>query len=143
MACAQRCLRAPAARRARRHGPAEALRASPAPGAAGRDSRRRSRARSSTSRRCCAATAASCAPTWRADLDEARALRDDSRKVMAALEARYVEATGIKSLKVRHNNILGFYVEVPAAPPSPAERAACADLPASPDDGWRHALHHG
>ena len=51
---------------------------------------------------------------FRADLDEARGLRDDSRKVMAALEARYVEETGIKSLKVRHNNILGFYVEVPA-----------------------------
>ena len=56
---------------------------------------------------------------WRADLDEARALRDDSRKVMASLEARYVEATGIKSLKVRHNNILGFYVEVPAGASKP------------------------
>ena len=52
---------------------------------------------------------------FRADLDEARRLRDDSRKVMAALEAKYVEETGIKSLKVRHNNILGFYIEVPGA----------------------------
>jgi DNA mismatch repair protein MutS len=50
----------------------------------------------------------------RPDLDEARSLRDDSRKVMAALEARYLEETGIKSLKVRHNNILGYYIEVPA-----------------------------
>ncbi len=56
---------------------------------------------------------------WRADLDEARALRDDSRKVMASLEARYVETTGVKSLKVRHNNILGFYVEVPAGASKP------------------------
>ena len=55
---------------------------------------------------------------FRADLDEARGLRDDSRKVMAELEARYVEATGIRSLKVRHNNILGYYIEVPAAQPS-------------------------
>jgi DNA mismatch repair protein MutS len=55
----------------------------------------------------------------RADLDEARSLRDDSRKVMAALEARYVEATGVKSLKVRHNNILGYYIEVPAAQSRP------------------------
>ncbi|MFN0219382.1 MAG: DNA mismatch repair protein MutS [Hyphomicrobium sp.] len=47
-----------------------------------------------------------------ADLDAARRLRDDNRSVMAALEARYVEETGIKGLKVRHNNILGFYVEV-------------------------------
>jgi DNA mismatch repair protein MutS len=56
---------------------------------------------------------------FRADLDEARALRDDSRKVMAALEAKYLEATGIKSLKVRHNNILGYYIEVPAAQSKP------------------------
>jgi DNA mismatch repair protein MutS len=56
---------------------------------------------------------------FRADLDEARALRDDSRKVMATLEARYVEATGLKSLKIRHNNILGFYVEVPAGAAKP------------------------
>ena len=51
---------------------------------------------------------------YRAALDEARRLRDDSRKVMTTLEARYVETTGIKSLKVRHNNLLGFYIEVTA-----------------------------
>lgn len=47
-----------------------------------------------------------------ADLDAARALRDDSRKVMAEHEARYIAETGIKTLRVRHNNILGFYIEV-------------------------------
>jgi DNA mismatch repair protein MutS len=57
----------------------------------------------------------------RADLDEARALRDDSRKVMAALEARYVEATGVRALKVRHNNILGYYIEVPAGSAKPLQ----------------------
>jgi DNA mismatch repair protein MutS len=56
---------------------------------------------------------------FRADLDEARTLRDDSRKVMAALEAKYVEASGVKPLKVRHNNILGYYIEVPAAQARP------------------------
>lgn len=49
---------------------------------------------------------------YNADLDTARALRDDSRTVMAQLEAQYIDKTGIKTLKVRHNNILGFYVEV-------------------------------
>ena len=49
---------------------------------------------------------------YSADLDTARALRDDSRSVMARLEARYIEETGVKTLKIRHNNILGFYVEV-------------------------------
>jgi DNA mismatch repair protein MutS len=51
---------------------------------------------------------------FRADLDEAQALRDDSRRVMTSLEAKYVEQTGIRTLKVRHNNILGFYIEVGA-----------------------------
>jgi DNA mismatch repair protein MutS len=49
---------------------------------------------------------------YRPELDEARRLKEDSRGVMAGLEAEYIEATGIKSLKVRHNNILGFYIEV-------------------------------
>jgi DNA mismatch repair protein MutS len=58
----------------------------------------------------------------RADLDEARAMSADSRKVMAALEAKYLDQTGIKSLKVRHNNILGYYIEVPAGAAQPLLR---------------------
>ncbi len=49
---------------------------------------------------------------FRQSLDEAIELRDASRNVMAALEARYVEQTGVKTLKVRHNNILGYFIEV-------------------------------
>ena len=49
-----------------------------------------------------------------AALDETRALRDESRRVVAALQARYVEKTGIKTLKIRHNNVLGYFVEVTA-----------------------------
>jgi DNA mismatch repair protein MutS len=47
-------------------------------------------------------------------LDEARALRDESRRVVAALQARYAEATGIRALKIRHNNVIGYFVEVTA-----------------------------
>jgi DNA mismatch repair protein MutS len=47
-------------------------------------------------------------------LDEARALRDESRRVIAALQVRYAEATGIRALKIRHNNVLGYFVDVPA-----------------------------
>jgi DNA mismatch repair protein MutS len=47
-------------------------------------------------------------------LDEARALRDESRRVIAALQARYAEATGVRALKIRHNNVLGYFVEVTA-----------------------------
>ena len=47
-------------------------------------------------------------------LDEARALRDESRRVIAALQVRYAEATGIRSLKIKHNNVLGYFVDVTA-----------------------------
>jgi DNA mismatch repair protein MutS len=47
-------------------------------------------------------------------LDEVRALRDESRRVVAALQARYAEQTGVRGLKVRHNNVLGYFVEVTA-----------------------------
>ena len=47
-------------------------------------------------------------------LDETRSLRDESRRVVAALQARYADETQIKSLKIRHNNVLGYFVEVTA-----------------------------
>ncbi|MET0157245.1 MAG: DNA mismatch repair protein MutS, partial [Methyloceanibacter sp.] len=49
-----------------------------------------------------------------ANLDENRRLRDGSRQVIAGLQATYAEKTGIKSLRVRHNNVLGYFVEVTA-----------------------------
>ncbi len=49
-----------------------------------------------------------------AELDEMRALRDQSRRVIAAMERDLVEETGIRSLKIRHNNVLGYYIEVTA-----------------------------
>ncbi|RRH93014.1 DNA mismatch repair protein MutS [Mesorhizobium tamadayense] len=51
---------------------------------------------------------------YHAELDEMRALRDESRKVIAGLERSLVEETGIRSLKIRHNNVLGYYIEVTA-----------------------------
>jgi DNA mismatch repair protein MutS len=47
-------------------------------------------------------------------LDEARALRDESRRVIAALQVRYAETTGVRALKIRHNNVLGYFVDVSA-----------------------------
>ena len=46
------------------------------------------------------------------ELDELRTLRDESRRFIAGLQVRYAEETGIKALKIRHNNILGYYIEV-------------------------------
>src|SRR5882724_13113246 len=47
-------------------------------------------------------------------LDESRNLRDASRLVVAAMQARYADVTSIKALKIRHNNVLGYFVEVTA-----------------------------
>ncbi len=52
---------------------------------------------------------------YRAELDEQRTLRDDSRKTVAALEARYRASSGVASLKIRHNNMIGYHIEVTAA----------------------------
>src|SRR5579871_3014137 len=51
---------------------------------------------------------------YEAALDEARALRDESRRVIAALQSRYADDTGVRALKIRHNNVLGYFVEVTA-----------------------------
>jgi DNA mismatch repair protein MutS len=51
---------------------------------------------------------------YEAALDEARSLRDASRLVVAAMQARYADDTGVKGLKIRHNNVLGYFVEVTA-----------------------------
>ncbi|HUE45217.1 MAG TPA: DNA mismatch repair protein MutS [Aestuariivirgaceae bacterium] len=51
-------------------------------------------------------------PDYLVKLDEERRLRDDSKRVIAGLQATYAEATGIKALKVRHNNVIGYFVEV-------------------------------
>ena len=47
-------------------------------------------------------------------LDEACALRDESRKVIAQLQVGYADETGVRALKIRHNNVLGYFVEVTA-----------------------------
>ncbi len=45
-------------------------------------------------------------------LDEVLALRDQSRQVIAKLQQTYSEETGVKNLKIKHNNVLGFFIEV-------------------------------
>jgi DNA mismatch repair protein MutS len=49
-----------------------------------------------------------------AALDDLRATGGEGRRAIAALEARYRSDTGIAALKIRHNNVLGYHVEVPA-----------------------------
>jgi DNA mismatch repair protein MutS len=52
---------------------------------------------------------------YSAALDELRHLSRNSRQIIAAIEQREKERTGINSLKVRFNNIFGFYIEVSKA----------------------------
>jgi DNA mismatch repair protein MutS len=53
------------------------------------------------------------------ELDEVRALRDQSRRVIAGLQLQYAEQTGIKSLKIKYNNVLGYFIEVTAGNAGP------------------------
>jgi DNA mismatch repair protein MutS len=67
-------------------------------------------------------------PGYDVPLDEAKALRDDSRQVMANLETKYAETSGVRSLKVRHNNILGYFIEVTAANARPLMEAPLSEI---------------
>lgn len=49
---------------------------------------------------------------WRPELDELKKLRDDSRRIVAGLQADYAERSGVPTLKVKHNNVLGYFIEV-------------------------------
>ena len=48
-------------------------------------------------------------------LDETRALRDESRRVIAGLQARYCDIAGTRQLRIKHNHFLGFFIEVQQA----------------------------
>jgi DNA mismatch repair protein MutS len=52
------------------------------------------------------------APGYDPDLDATRQLRDEGRGVIAGMQADYARQTGIAALKIRHNNVLGYFVEV-------------------------------
>ncbi|WP_424977165.1 DNA mismatch repair protein MutS [Leisingera sp. S232] len=48
------------------------------------------------------------------ELDEARTLRDEGRSVIASMQKQYAEHTGVTSLKIKHNNVLGYFIETTA-----------------------------
>jgi len=64
-----------------------------------------------------------------AALDELRLAASSGRRAIATLEARYRDATGIASLKIRHNAVLGYHIEV---------SAKHADRLMAPDSGFTH-----
>ena len=54
------------------------------------------------------------APGFDPGLDATRSLRDDSRKIIAALQAQYAEDAGLPGLKLKHNNVLGYHIDATA-----------------------------
>ena len=62
-------------------------------------------------------------------LDELRAASSDGRRAIAALESRYRDSTGVSSLKIRHNAVLGYHIEV---------SARHADRLMEPESGFTH-----
>jgi DNA mismatch repair protein MutS len=64
-----------------------------------------------------------------AALDALRSASSDGRRAIAGLEAKYRDATGVASLKIRHNSVLGYHIEV---------SARHADRLMAPDSGFTH-----
>ena len=54
------------------------------------------------------------APEYETELDEARKLRDEGRSVIAQMQQEFVSVTGISTLKIKHNNVLGYFIETTA-----------------------------
>ncbi|MBT4590315.1 MAG: DNA mismatch repair protein MutS [Rhodospirillaceae bacterium] len=62
--------------------------------------------------------------------DELRGLRDESRRLIAGLQENYVKAAGVQNLKIKHNNVLGYFIEVSAR--------HAETMPAGPEDIFIH-----
>ncbi|UOR16353.1 DNA mismatch repair protein MutS [Qipengyuania aquimaris] len=69
------------------------------------------------------------APEYDHSLDALRETSGNARKAIAALEAKYREDTGTPSLKIKHNKVLGYFIEVPAKH---------GDKLMAPDSGFTH-----
>lgn len=70
------------------------------------------------------------APGYALELDELKGLRDESRRLIANLQSQYASETGIAGLKVKHNNVLGYFIEVSAK--------QADSMPTGPDQPFIH-----
>jgi DNA mismatch repair protein MutS len=68
------------------------------------------------------------APGHDPDLDATRSLRDEGRGVIARMQADYAETAGIPALKIRHNNVLGYYIETTATHSERMQAPPLSDL---------------
>jgi DNA mismatch repair protein MutS len=75
------------------------------------------------------------APGYDPALDETRSLRDESRRLIAGLERRYRDAVKIPNLRIRHNNVLGYFIEVR---PNQGDALAAAQGPSGEEKFFHH-----
>ena len=64
-----------------------------------------------------------------AALDNMRGLSHGAKETIASLQSEYIAQTGINTLKIKYNNILGYFIEVPSAR---------ADVMTAPESGFIH-----
>ncbi|MBD5391862.1 DNA mismatch repair protein MutS [bacterium] len=62
-------------------------------------------------------------------LDNMRSLAHGAKETIAQLQSEYANATGVSTLKIKYNNILGYFIEVPNAK---------ADVLMKPESGFIH-----
>ncbi|MDA8853595.1 DNA mismatch repair protein MutS [Amylibacter sp.] len=51
---------------------------------------------------------------YNVQLDDIKKLRDDGRQIISSMQAQFSSMTGIGSLKIKYNNVLGYFIETPA-----------------------------
>lgn len=57
-------------------------------------------------------TAALSAPGYYPPLDAVKELKEDSHKLILELQNKYAEAVNIPNLKIKYNNVIGYFIEV-------------------------------
>jgi DNA mismatch repair protein MutS len=77
-----------------------------------------------------------------AELDKLRELRDGHGALLRTLEERYRQKTGIWKLRIRRNNILGHFVEIPPGAADTAAAVAAAATQSKDESSNRVGVHH-
>ena len=64
---------------------------------------------------------------FNSELDETRALKRDGTKIIAEMQRDFIELTGIQSLKIKFNNVLGYFIETTAKNAEKLQNSTIAD----------------
>ena len=64
---------------------------------------------------------------FNSELDETRELKRDGTKIIAEMQRDFIELTGIQSLKIKFNNVLGYFIETTAKNAEKLQNSTIAD----------------